>query len=82
MHNQKITSIHINIFYTIVQRFTYLHEVFMSLEMINIDRSDSNAIDSKKKQENSFHYSPVLLKRTVSFGEFNRFCNSEPVIYS
>ena len=56
-------------------------KVFIGLKKINIDRPDSNAIDSKK-QENSFHYSPVLLKRTVLFGEFNRFCNSEPVIHS
>ena len=45
--------------------------VFMGLKKINIDKPYSNAIDSKK-QENSFHYSPVLLKRTVSFGEFNQ----------
>ena len=43
----------------------------MGLKKINIDRPDSNAIDSKK-QENSFHYSPVLLKRTVLFVKINQ----------
>ena len=48
---------------------------------VEISFYSSRCSSENKMQENSFHYSPVLLKRTVSFGEFNKFCNSESVIY-